>query len=58
MDTWDGRPFPERIEKNITFSKTFNIYAELCVPPNGQKKEMLQIATHGGGFDHRYVRVR
>jgi hypothetical protein len=57
MDTWDGKGFGERIEKNITYSKTFDIWTQLCIPTDGAKKEMLQIATHGGGFDHRYVRV-
>lgn len=55
MDTWSGKPFPERIVQNITFEKTFQIHAQLCVPPSGAKKDMLQIATHGGGFDSRYV---
>jgi pimeloyl-ACP methyl ester carboxylesterase len=54
MDTWDTIPFGERITKNITISKTYDIYATLCVPPNGSKKNFLQVATHGGGFDSRY----
>ena len=49
-----GPSFPERIIKNITISKTYDIHAQLCVPPNGSKKSYLQLATHGGGFDSRY----
>lgn len=56
IDTWSSPSYVERIIGNITNSKTYNIYAQLCVPPNGTKKNLLQVATHGGGFDHRYVR--
>lgn len=54
VDTWDSPTIFERITDNITISKTFDIYATLCVPPNGAKKSYLQIATHGGAFDSRY----
>ena len=54
IDTWDSPSFADRITKNITISKTYDIYATLCVPPNGSKKNLLQVATQGGGFDSRY----
>jgi hypothetical protein len=34
----------------IHVQKTFKISARLCVPEKGAKSEILQIATHGGGF--------
>jgi pimeloyl-ACP methyl ester carboxylesterase len=40
--------------KNTTTSGTFNIYAQLCVPKSAEKKDILQIATHGAGFDSLY----
>lgn len=54
LDTWDNPLFPDRIIKNITISKTYDIHATLCVPPKGSKKSLLHIASHGGGFDSRY----
>ena len=54
LDTWDNPPFAERIIQNITISKTYDIHAQLCVPPNGSKKSYLQLATHGAAFDGRY----
>ena len=54
IDTWDSPSFPDRIIKNVTISKTYDIYATLCVPPQGSKKSLLQLASHGGGFDSRY----
>jgi hypothetical protein len=33
--------------------ETFNIHAQLCVPSQGAKKDILQIATHGVAFDGR-----
>lgn len=50
----DNPSFAERAIKNITVSKTFDIHATLCVPPNGAKKNLLHLATHGGGYDSRY----
>lgn len=34
---------------------TYSISAQLCIPPDGTKSDVLQIATHGLGFDKRYV---
>ncbi|KAF4340449.1 alpha beta-hydrolase [Fusarium beomiforme] len=33
---------------------TYSISAQLCIPPGGKKQDILQIATHGLGFDKRY----
>ncbi|KAK3352477.1 Alpha/beta hydrolase family-domain-containing protein [Lasiosphaeria hispida] len=39
----------------ITVKETFKINGQLCAPPKGSaRSEILQIATHGGGFDKRY----
>ena len=54
IDTWDNPNFLQRQIKNITISKTYDIHAQLCVPPNGRKKSSVYIATHGGQFDSRY----
>ncbi|KAE9364193.1 alpha/beta-hydrolase [Stipitochalara longipes BDJ] len=44
----------QNILKNTTTSDTFNIHAQLCVPQSSQKKDILQIATHGVHYDSRY----
>lgn len=49
--TWSAKPPPPT---NVTIDQTFNIYAQLCVPRNGAKKNILQLATHGLYFDMRY----
>jgi len=33
--------------------ETFSISARLCVPDDGAKSSILQVATHGLGFDKR-----
>ncbi|KAI1044254.1 hypothetical protein LB504_013050 [Fusarium proliferatum] len=33
---------------------TYSISAQLCIPADGKKADVLQIATHGLGFDKRY----
>ena len=53
LDTWSFNA-TSRVLRNITVSDTFNISVQLCVPPNGIKKQNLFIATHGGLFDKRY----
>ncbi|KAK3678470.1 hypothetical protein LTR78_001767 [Recurvomyces mirabilis] len=57
IDTWDSPSMVERITQNITISRTYDIHAQLCVSADGKKKNLLQIATHGGGFDSRYWEV-
>jgi pimeloyl-ACP methyl ester carboxylesterase len=54
LDTWNSPSILERIERNITISRTYDIHAELCIPLHGDKKSLLQIASHGGGYDSRY----
>jgi hypothetical protein len=34
---------------------TFKISATLCVPRDGKKRHILQLLTHGGGFNRKYV---
>lgn len=33
--------------------QTFKIGATLCVPKDGKKKQILQLLTHGGGFNRK-----
>ena len=54
LDTWSSPNASDLLLRNITVSDTFNISVQLCVPQNGTKKNHLQIATHGLGFDKRY----
>ncbi|KAK9326637.1 hypothetical protein V1520DRAFT_358791 [Lipomyces starkeyi] len=54
---FDTRLYPnitERLLQEITVSGTYGISAQLCVPPDSKNRELLQIATHGLGFDKRY----
>lgn len=44
----------QNIIKNTTTSGTFNIHAQLCIPKASEKKDILQIATHGVHYDSRY----
>ncbi|GAB1320930.1 AB hydrolase-1 domain-containing protein [Madurella fahalii] len=45
----------ERVVGPVPVDRTFRINAQLCVPSQkGAKAEILQIATHGLGFDKRY----
>ncbi|KAJ9605604.1 hypothetical protein H2200_010261 [Cladophialophora chaetospira] len=53
-DTWSHPNSTVRITGTIPVDQTFNIVAQLCVPSSGDKSEILQIATHGAGFDRRY----
>jgi hypothetical protein len=55
VTTWDMSNITERITGTINIDDTFTISAQLCVPVGGSKKDILQIATHGVGFDKRYV---
>ena len=53
LDTWSFNA-TNRVLRNVTVSDTFDISVQLCLPPNGIKKQYLFIATHGAGFDKRY----
>jgi pimeloyl-ACP methyl ester carboxylesterase len=52
--TWSAPHGVQNIIKNTTTSGTFNIHAQLCVPKISEKKDILQIATHGVHYDSRY----
>ena len=54
LDTRTSPTDVQRVIRNITVSDTYNISAQLCVPPAGPKKSHLQIATHGLVYDKRY----
>ena len=54
LDTWSSPTASDRILRNFTVSDTFDINVQLCIPPDGAKKNHLQIATHGNSFDKRY----
>ncbi|KAK6439290.1 hypothetical protein LTR95_004508 [Oleoguttula sp. CCFEE 5521] len=53
--SWSYPNLTERIVGNIPVSKTFSIGGQLCVPVRGSKAGILQIATHGVGFDRRVL---
>lgn len=46
------------IAGQASVSATYGIGAQLCVPTAGDKKDILQIATHGIGFDKRFEILR
>ncbi|RDW65739.1 alpha/beta hydrolase [Aspergillus mulundensis] len=56
LDHWSAPNATERIRGPKPVDQTFTISAQLCVPqaPNAEKADILQIATHGFGFDKRY----
>lgn len=51
--TWSHQDANGHVNGTIPVNITFTISAQLCVPPHGNKSEILQIATHGIGFDKR-----
>jgi hypothetical protein len=51
LDKWSRPIGPQRVGSKGLISATYNIAAQLCVPSGTTVKEqILQIATHGGGF--------
>ncbi|KAK5653084.1 hypothetical protein OQA88_9371 [Cercophora sp. LCS_1] len=44
----------ESMAGQITVKKTFHINGQLCVPRKSARSDILQLATHGAGFDKRY----
>lgn len=54
LTTWSHGGENGRVTGVIPVNETFTISAQLCVPPQGTKADILQIATHGIGFDKRY----
>ncbi|KAK4032179.1 hypothetical protein C8A01DRAFT_41389 [Parachaetomium inaequale] len=58
VTTWSNPTAAERVTGDVSVDRTFNINAQLCVPSQkGAKADILQIATHGLGFDKRYFDV-
>lgn len=51
LTTWSHKGESGRVTGVIPVNDTFTISAQLCVPPQGAKSDVLQIATHGIGFD-------
>jgi hypothetical protein len=56
MTKWSSPSLADRMLGEITVKQTFKINGQLCVPPKGAKSDILQLATHGVGFDKRLVR--
>ncbi|KAL4928126.1 alpha/beta fold hydrolase [Aspergillus undulatus] len=56
LDRWTAPNITDRITGVRPVHETFSISAQLCVPQhsNNGKADILQIATHGFGFDKRY----
>jgi hypothetical protein len=50
LEAWNAPNATQRNQGNIHVSRNFSISARLCVPENGEKKDISKIATHGGGF--------
>jgi hypothetical protein len=56
VTTWSSPSASERVTGPVPVNRTFSISAQLCVPSRkGTKADVLQIATHGLGFDKRSV---
>jgi hypothetical protein len=52
-ERWSTRSGAERVVSTIPVDEILTINAQLCVPAGGSKAEILQVATHGVGFDGR-----
>jgi hypothetical protein len=53
LETWSHLTTEDRVKGTMDVSDTFKISAQLCTPVGGAKSEILQIATHGLGYDKR-----
>lgn len=53
LTTWSHGTPADHITGVIPINDTFTISTQLCVPPQGAKSDILQLATHGIGFDKR-----
>lgn len=53
LTTWSHMGETGRVTGIIPINDTFTISAQLCIPQQGAKADILQIATHGVGFDKR-----
>lgn len=54
QDTWSTPNLTVRTRSVLHVDQTFGINVQLCFPST-DSRETLQIATHGLGFDKRYV---
>lgn len=55
-DTWTSPNVTQRVTSVGQLNETFSINAQLCVPAkDATKKHVLQVVTHGVGFDMRHV---
>lgn len=52
--TWSTPQREAAVIKNTTTSGIFKIHGNLCLPSSSSKKDVLQLATHGIGYDSRY----
>lgn len=53
LTTWSSADGARRATGFRHIQQTFKIGATLCVPPEGKKKHILQLLTHGGGFNRQ-----
>lgn len=53
LTTWSHSHTTDHITGVNRVNDTFTISAQLCVPSQGAKLDILQIASHGLGFDKR-----
>jgi hypothetical protein len=51
--TWSQIGVAARNAAVIPIKQTLSISAQLCVPEGGSKSDILQVATHGFGYDKR-----
>jgi hypothetical protein len=51
FERWSAPNLTERLEGLRHVQQNFSISATLCVPEDGKKKDILHIASHGGGFN-------
>ncbi|RDW65108.1 hypothetical protein BP6252_10759 [Coleophoma cylindrospora] len=56
QDTWSTPDLAARTRSTLHVDDTFGINVQLCMPTRDTygKRQILQIATHGFGFDKRY----
>lgn len=52
-DTWSHTMAQSSSHGVVPILETFTINAQLCILSGGKKSAILQIATHGVGFDKR-----
>ncbi|KAL3462455.1 Alpha/Beta hydrolase protein [Aspergillus heterothallicus] len=54
LESWTSPSIADRIKGVKKVEDTFTINAQLCVPNDAKKRNILQIATHGFAFDKTY----